>query len=77
MDALPEHKRPDVLAESILRAAGMSVDDLKSLETVFRDLAASFAATSLPKAAHAELAADDDNADRPNENAACPWASWY
>ncbi len=42
MDAEAEHKRPDVLAESILRAAGMSVDDLKSLETVFRDLAASF-----------------------------------
>ncbi|MDA4633196.1 hypothetical protein NZA98_19165, partial [Escherichia coli] len=33
----------DVLAESILRAAGMSVDDLKSLEAVFRDLATTFA----------------------------------
>jgi flagellar motor switch protein FliM len=44
MDADTEQKRPDVLAESILRAAGMSVDDLKSLETVFRELAASFGA---------------------------------
>lgn len=42
MEAEAETKRPDVLAESILRAAGMSVDDLKSLETVFRELAASF-----------------------------------
>lgn len=42
MEAETEQKRPDVLAESILRAAGMSVDDLKSLETVFRELAASF-----------------------------------
>ncbi|ATU95902.1 hypothetical protein BLM14_29705 (plasmid) [Phyllobacterium zundukense] len=44
MDVETEQKRPDVLAESILRAAGMSVDDLKSLEAVFRDLAASFGA---------------------------------
>ncbi|MEK1852669.1 MAG: FliM/FliN family flagellar motor switch protein [Phyllobacterium sp.] len=44
MDADTEQKRPDVLAESILRVAGMSVDDLKSLETVFRELAASFGA---------------------------------
>ncbi|WP_027233094.1 FliM/FliN family flagellar motor switch protein [Phyllobacterium sp. UNC302MFCol5.2] len=44
MEAEAETKRPDVLAESILRAAGMSVDDLKSLETVFRELAASFGA---------------------------------
>ncbi|UXN66684.1 hypothetical protein N8E89_18845 (plasmid) [Phyllobacterium sp. A18/5-2] len=43
MDVEAEQKRPDVLAESILRAAGMSVDDLKSFETVFRELAASFA----------------------------------
>jgi len=41
-EAEAETKRPDVLAESILRAAGLSVDDLKSLETVFRELAASF-----------------------------------
>jgi flagellar motor switch protein FliM len=44
MDIETEQKRPDVLAESILRAAGMSVDDLKSLEAVFRDLASSFSA---------------------------------
>ncbi len=43
MDVETEQKRPDVLAESILRAAGMSVDDLKSLEAVFRDLATTFA----------------------------------
>ena len=42
MQAEAETKRPDVLAESVLRAAGLSVDDLKSLETVFRELAASF-----------------------------------
>ncbi len=44
MDIEAEQRRPDALAESILRAAGMSVDDLKSLEAVFRDLAASFGA---------------------------------
>ncbi len=44
MDVETEQKRPDALAENILRAAGLSVDDLKSLETVFRDLAASFGA---------------------------------
>lgn len=44
MDIETEQKRPDVLAESILRAAGMSVDDLKSLEAVFRDLASSLGA---------------------------------
>lgn len=44
MEAETEQKKPDALAESILRAAGLSVDDLKSVETVFRDLAASLAA---------------------------------
>ncbi|EJN06195.1 FliM/FliN family flagellar motor switch protein [Phyllobacterium sp. YR531] len=42
MDIEAEHKKPDALADSILRAAGLSVDDLKSFETVFRDLASSF-----------------------------------
>lgn len=42
MDVEAEHKKPDALADSILRAAGLSVDDLKSFETVFRDLASSF-----------------------------------
>ncbi|TXR47218.1 FliM/FliN family flagellar motor switch protein [Phyllobacterium endophyticum] len=42
MDGETEQKRPDALADSILRAAGLSLEDLKSLETVFRDLAASF-----------------------------------
>jgi flagellar motor switch protein FliM len=44
MDGEAEQKRPDALADSILRAAGLSLEDLKSLETVFRDLVASFAA---------------------------------
>lgn len=42
MDVEAEQKKPDALAASILRAAGLSVDDLKSFETVFRDLASSF-----------------------------------
>lgn len=42
MDVDIEQKKPDALATSILRAAGLSVDDLKSFETVFRDLASSF-----------------------------------
>ncbi|RCS23964.1 flagellar motor switch protein FliM [Phyllobacterium salinisoli] len=42
MTAFAQEKKPDVLAESILRAAGMSVDDLKSLSHVFRDAAATF-----------------------------------
>ncbi|MGH6859554.1 MAG: hypothetical protein ACRECY_04815, partial [Phyllobacterium sp.] len=45
MEAASEQKRPDALAASILRAAGLSVDDLKSLETVFRELAVSFGNT--------------------------------
>lgn len=36
--------KPDILAESILRAAGMSVDDLKSLGNVFKDAASTFSA---------------------------------
>ena len=42
MEVEVEQRRPDALAENILRAAGLSVDDLKSLEAVFRDLAGSF-----------------------------------
>ncbi|GGA98194.1 hypothetical protein GCM10011491_28050 [Brucella endophytica] len=38
----PQGSKPDVLAESILRAAGMSVDDLKSLGHVFKDAASTF-----------------------------------
>ncbi|PRD42682.1 flagellar motor switch protein FliM [Phyllobacterium phragmitis] len=44
MTAFAQEKKPDVLAESILRAAGMSVDDLKSLGHVFKDAAATFSA---------------------------------
>lgn len=43
MESLNVEKRTDVLAESILRAAGVSVDDLKSLGTVFKDAATVFA----------------------------------
>ncbi|WP_354346652.1 FliM/FliN family flagellar motor switch protein [Phyllobacterium ifriqiyense] len=44
MEVEAEQKKPDALADSILRAAGLSVDDLKSFETVFRDLASTFGA---------------------------------
>ncbi|MGH6761684.1 MAG: FliM/FliN family flagellar motor switch protein [Phyllobacterium sp.] len=43
MSRFDGEKRSDVLAESILRAAGISVDDLKSLGSVFKDAATSFA----------------------------------
>ena len=43
MNRFDGEKRSDVLAESILRAAGISVDDLKSLGSVFKDAASSFA----------------------------------
>ncbi|PYE87716.1 FliM/FliN family flagellar motor switch protein [Phyllobacterium leguminum] len=41
-DGSTQAAKPDILAESILRAAGMSVDDLKSLGHVFKDAAATF-----------------------------------
>lgn len=44
MTAFSRDRKPDVLAESILRAAGISVDDLKSLGHVFRDAAVTFSA---------------------------------
>jgi len=40
MTAFAPDRKPDVLADSILRAAGISVDDLKSLGHVFKDAAA-------------------------------------
>jgi flagellar motor switch protein FliM len=43
-DTPTETTKPDVLAESILRAAGMSVNDLKSLGHVFKDAANTFSA---------------------------------
>ncbi|KXF76033.1 flagellar motor switch protein FliM [Paramesorhizobium deserti] len=44
MTAFASDRKPDVLADSILRAAGISVDDLKSLGHVFKDAATTFSA---------------------------------
>lgn len=42
MTMLGSNKKIDVLADNILRAAGMSVDDVKSLSHIFKDAAALF-----------------------------------
>lgn len=42
MTALGSDRKNDVLADSVLRAAGMSVDDIKSLGHIFKDAAAQF-----------------------------------
>lgn len=42
MTTLGQNRKSDVLAENLLRAAGLSGDDLKSLAHVFKDASTHF-----------------------------------